>query len=783
MENQNLFNNISKNQIPSSFRKGPNFDPPFETLLFSMNENEWKKKKPPRILLIKGKSLNPSTGEIEIETDDETKPEIDYGLTEDYGSKMEGTWNLKHRFIIPALKEGVYHFRVKAVDRDGNEVETLDQSLEIEGLIPPLLKDLFEEEKEIKERVFEPNQRWASKGGSWLSKYGKLFPYFKEEIEKEELEKPRPKVKRREEISILTTGETGWKDYSVEFKVRADYNQSKFGIAVRYNEEDQSGYYLWIEQIKQRRAKLPLNYKITLEKKVRSKSEILQETIYTNNLKWFIIEMIVEGERIEVSVDGKKMIALKDSEIGRGKVAIFSEQSLPLTVIDDFIVKALSKKGVFGKNINGIQFIAENSNSSPSQSIVYSLMSSISASSFSRPSRLSRPSTEKGPNEGRYPDSLELNELNEPLNSSTPALTNSSTPEPLNSSIPEPSPDPIYQTTSSLPVNEVVYYYHHDHLGNIRAVTDQNGNVVERHDLYPFGEEITQPTNKDSYLFTGKPRDSESGLDYFGARYYSSSLSRFMSVDPAPGFIADTRTLNPYIYAANNPLVYIDRDGEVVVIAAVAIGAGIAGLINGTAEALTEYIANPNASFKDLAKSFGAGFAGGVAGGLVTAGLYALPTPMTKNPMVAGPPGQAVQSIVTNFVKTGEWDCSYLYEAGEEALLAIVPVKVIKTTKPRVPGRPIAELKIRKFKNWGEFLKWMGKPGTRLYMRQKGHENFISAFYFWMIRDYDRALWYLRIWKAMNKPPRPTVTVEWEYNWDEMLSYGRANPIPPSKRR
>ena len=93
-------------------------------------------------------------------------------------------------------------------------------------------------------------------------------------------------------------------------------------------------------------------------------------------------------------MDGKKMIAVKDSEIGRGKVAIFSEQSLPLTVIDDFIVRALGKKGVLGKNINRnkIQFIAENSNSS-SQSIVYGLMSSISASSFSRlsrPSRLSR---------------------------------------------------------------------------------------------------------------------------------------------------------------------------------------------------------------------------------------------------------------------------------------------------------------------------------------------------------------------------------------------------------
>jgi len=261
-------------------------------------------------------------------------------------------------------------------------------------------------------------------------------------------------------------------------------------------------------------------------------------------------------------------IKTKDSKDRRGKVAIFSEQSLPLTVIDDFIVRAFGKKGLYSKQNGGNKkFIVENSNSSSSPSIVYGLRSSISASSFSR---FSRSLIEKGPNEGRYPDSLELNELNEPLNSSTHELTNSSTPEPLNlptpeltnSSTPDFSPDPIYQTTSSLPPNEIVYYYHHDHLGNIRAVTDSNGNVVERHDFYPFGEEISQSQSKDQYLFTGKPRDSETGLDYFGARYYSSALSRFLSPDMNSFNLANPQTLNRYTYCRNNPLRYIDPDGE-----------------------------------------------------------------------------------------------------------------------------------------------------------------------------------------------------------------------------
>jgi RHS repeat-associated protein len=75
-------------------------------------------------------------------------------------------------------------------------------------------------------------------------------------------------------------------------------------------------------------------------------------------------------------------------------------------------------------------------------------------------------------------------------------------------------------------------------------VTDQNGNVVKRHDFTPFGEEVyagtagrtaTWSVGLPDYLsqkFTGKERDSESGLDNFGARYYGSMMGRMMSPDP-----------------------------------------------------------------------------------------------------------------------------------------------------------------------------------------------------------------------------------------------------------
>jgi RHS repeat-associated protein len=118
-------------------------------------------------------------------------------------------------------------------------------------------------------------------------------------------------------------------------------------------------------------------------------------------------------------------------------------------------------------------------------------------------------------------------------------------------------------------------YLSTDHLGSTRLVTDQNANVVARHDYLPFGEEIQGNTagrtaawgtvDLVKLKFTGKERDSESGLDNFGARYLGSSLGRFMSPDPLGGRLVDPQTLNRYAYVRNNPLSLTDPTGLYVV--------------------------------------------------------------------------------------------------------------------------------------------------------------------------------------------------------------------------
>ena len=102
---------------------------------------------------------------------------------------------------------------------------------------------------------------------------------------------------------------------------------------------------------------------------------------------------------------------------------------------------------------------------------------------------------------------------------------------------------------------------HPDHLGSASFITDFEGGVEQHLQYMPFGEQfVSQSLNgyDARYKFTGKERDEETGLDYFGARYYDSDMSLWLSVDP----MSDGRpNLSPYNYCQWNPIGRIDPDG------------------------------------------------------------------------------------------------------------------------------------------------------------------------------------------------------------------------------
>jgi RHS repeat-associated protein len=109
-----------------------------------------------------------------------------------------------------------------------------------------------------------------------------------------------------------------------------------------------------------------------------------------------------------------------------------------------------------------------------------------------------------------------------------------------------------------------LYYYHPDHLGSSSLITDNNGTLVQHIQYVPFGEVFVEERASASswqtpYLFNAKELDDETGLYYYGARYYDPRTSVWLSVDP----LADKKLwMSSYVYCSNNPTNRVDPDGR-----------------------------------------------------------------------------------------------------------------------------------------------------------------------------------------------------------------------------
>ena len=106
------------------------------------------------------------------------------------------------------------------------------------------------------------------------------------------------------------------------------------------------------------------------------------------------------------------------------------------------------------------------------------------------------------------------------------------------------------------------YFYILDPLGNVAGLTDARANVVVRYEYDGFGIIRKVSGNlENSLTFSGREWDQKIGLYYFRSRYYDPDSGRFLSRDPVVSDLFDPLSLNPYVYARNNPLSFRDPEG------------------------------------------------------------------------------------------------------------------------------------------------------------------------------------------------------------------------------
>ncbi len=141
------------------------------------------------------------------------------------------------------------------------------------------------------------------------------------------------------------------------------------------------------------------------------------------------------------------------------------------------------------------------------------------------------------------------------------------------------------------------FYYHPDHLGSSSYITNLDGEVVQHIEYVPFGEVFIEERNSiwnTPYLFNAKEFDEETGLYYYGARYYNPRLSLWISTDALQEKYPQHTS---YLYVGSNPVNAIDPDGHKIVFINGKIGGG-------SPKAGAPYWNGYNSRFVRSAKSF-----------------------------------------------------------------------------------------------------------------------------------------------------------------------------------
>jgi RHS repeat-associated protein len=221
-----------------------------------------------------------------------------------------------------------------------------------------------------------------------------------------------------------------------------------------------------------------------------------------------------------------------------------------------------------------------------------------------------------------------------------------------------------------------VKYFHSDHLGSTRLVTDSSGQPTFESDYKPFGEEANA-TGTEKYTFTGQFIEADIGLYYFGARWYDASLGRFISEDPIKGSMTSSQSQNPYVYCMNNPLRYIDPTGMMGDIPDWSLPENyFDGYVNSVGSLINTVV--------NTATEFAAGVNCGVAAGTTSAsGSAGVPSPgTTYSPSSEPGYGSGGQEYWDNGdINLSNRPSEYLSEWGVELSFVIVSASLYGTHK------------------------------------------------------------------------------------------------------
>ncbi|WP_189077520.1 SpvB/TcaC N-terminal domain-containing protein [Mangrovihabitans endophyticus] len=242
----------------------------------------------------------------------------------------------------------------------------------------------------------------------------------------------------------------------------------------------------------------------------------------------------------------------------------------------------------------------------------------------------------------------------------------------------------LVQTNGSVENNQ--FYFSTDHLGSTAYGTDGAGKVVEHDKYLPSGEAWANEKTTAApspYGFNGKELDTETGLYYYGSRYYDPRTTLWQSADPSlpdyldgepAGGVGNPGNLSAYTYTADNPVRYTDPDGRWFNIA---IGAAIGAAISAGVEGYSQYRAGEFSARRLIGAAAGGAVSGAVTGATLGTGLLA------EAAVAAG--GSAAEGVVTRAIDGDPQSIGAIASDAGKGLLGLggakVGAKIVKAAR------------------------------------------------------------------------------------------------------